>query len=97
MNESAEFAQLLALWTQTSEAKRLQRSTFDRSEFESIINSLTLNNILRLISLRDAAKHSPIADKVAEICQELEIEMRLCSEIAIYLLKTQSECDPNHP
>jgi len=64
MDQSNELEQLSALWAETSEAKRLGSSKLDVEMLDIVINSLTLNNTLRLLSLTEIAKGNPARNKV---------------------------------
>ena len=82
-----ELKHLSHLWAETVEAKRKRSSQLDMRNVETIINSLTLNNTLRLTTLIEMTKATRLAGQTEDICQAIDKASRLCSELAIYFLK----------
>jgi hypothetical protein len=87
MGQANDHEHLSNLWSQTSEAKRLGKSDMDLSGLDVAINTVSLNNALRLVSLKEMTKGRRMEVKAAEICQAIEADVRFCTEVAIYLLK----------
>jgi hypothetical protein len=76
-------------WVETTEGKRLGLDLTVTSDLEPILNATAFSIVLRLDSIRDLAKtnsNAELAGRIANECEQIAKEARLCSEIGSYLL-----------